>query len=78
LTYTCKSKCSGASPKLGFKILVTSLLLITIHIIKQIMDTNNITPNMETNYTIIYILSVSTRSYVREPLNSELKRRTYG
>jgi hypothetical protein len=33
---------------LGFKFLITSLLLMPIHTNKQTMNTNNITPNMET------------------------------
>jgi hypothetical protein len=38
------------SPKLGFRFLITSLLLIAIHTNKQIMNTNNITPNMKSNF----------------------------
>jgi hypothetical protein len=40
----------GTFPCLGFRFLVTPLLLVAIHANKQIMDTNNITPNMESNY----------------------------
>jgi hypothetical protein len=49
--------------KLGFRFLVTSLLLVAIlpiHTNKKIMDTNNITPKMEKSHN--NILRVATRS----------------
>jgi hypothetical protein len=45
---------SGASPKLGFRFLVTSLVFATKHTHRQIINKNNITPKMETNHTIIF------------------------
>jgi hypothetical protein len=43
---------------LGFRFLMTSLLLVAIQTNKQIMDTNNITPKMETNHIIIFYVSL--------------------
>jgi hypothetical protein len=51
--------------KLGFRFLVTSLLLVAIlpiHTNKKIMDTNNITPKME-NRTIIFCASLRDRRF---------------
>jgi hypothetical protein len=63
LSFICKSNCASASPKLGFKFLVTSLLLVTIHTNKQIMDTNSITPKIKTNHTIISYASLRDRRF---------------
>jgi hypothetical protein len=45
------------------KFLVASLLLVTIHTNKKIMDTNNITRNMKTNHTIISYVSLQDRKF---------------
>jgi hypothetical protein len=40
--------------KLGFKFLVTLLLFVAIHIDRQIIGKNNITPKMEIKHIIIF------------------------
>jgi hypothetical protein len=57
------SNFSGVSPKLGFRFLVALLLLIALHTNKQIMNTNNITPKMETNDRIIFYVSMRYRKF---------------
>jgi hypothetical protein len=51
----------GVSPSLSFKFFVTSLLITTIHIDRQRVGKNNITPKMEINHTIIFYVSLRDR-----------------
>jgi hypothetical protein len=50
--------------KLGFRFLITSLLLVEIHTNKQIMNTNNITSNIKTNCVIIFYAPKQNRRFV--------------
>jgi hypothetical protein len=48
---------------LGFGFLIMSILLAAIHINKQIMNTNNIAPNMRTNCVILFYASLRERRF---------------
>jgi hypothetical protein len=71
LPYTCEFNNSGVSPKLSFKFLVTSFLLVAIHINKKIVDTITLRKSMKINLTIIFYASLRGRRF--ENTKSELK-----
>jgi hypothetical protein len=48
---------------LVFRFHKTSLLIVAIHIDEQRIGKNNITPKMETNYTIIFYATLRDRRF---------------